>query len=66
MTEPQSALMSPQQFSQSRDESKVGVASTGKAKRTTDIGLTKEQMQEALLYMVQVSVRGVVFSRRRL
>ena len=55
--------MSPQQFSQSRgDESKVGVASV-KPKRT-DIGLTKEQMQEALMYMIQVSVRGCGLSCR--
>ncbi len=54
-----STLMSPQQFSSSsssssshpppRDESK------SRLKGTPDIGLTREQMQEALLYLIQVS-----------
>ena len=48
-------LMSPQQFSSSasnpppRDEGKP------RAKAAGSIGLTKEQMQEALVYLIQVS-----------
>ena len=52
LTEPGTTLMSPQQFSQGRDEGKA-VTAPGKV---ADIGLTKEQMQEALMYMIQVIV----------
>lgn len=59
-------LMSPQQFSsQMREEGKKGsVVTTAAATTTTagsvkskgaDIGLTRDQMQEALMYMIQVS-----------
>ena len=50
--------MSPQQFTQVRDEGKAEAS-----KKAADIGLTKEQMQEALMYMIQVrlSVWGVVW-----
>ena len=48
--------MSPQQFSQGREEGKAATV-PGKA---ADIGLTKEQMQEALMYMIQVTVSSII------
>lgn len=41
--------MSPQQFLQAREEGKAD----SQSKKVTDIGLTKEQMQEALVYLIQ-------------
>jgi hypothetical protein len=43
--------MSPQQFSQGSDKGKASGASQDKK---AGIGLTKEQMQEALVYMMEV------------